>query len=365
MQEFTFIIKNDIECISNYIANLSDSNTFIYQSFTKFPNNSEILELNIPYGKTDILYDGIKIIANLIQDDKVVGLDKITAKHEELKLIIFHNSQIDAINLFKKLIISAREQYCNNESYIIIRNYVNNYRLPLIRLPKKNLEMIYLNSEIKKSIINDLDSFYKNDYIDKIPMVRKYLFHGPSGTGKTSLIYALAATYNKDIIIPMFDVDTNSFNVIKMLSTISDEILILENIDSIFDNNDNNLNINYLLNAIDLVCHKNRLVVFATTKNFEKVINNLTESNYFDMITKINYPDKEIIKEIYQDFFPNQDEYFEEIFGKFSKKKITVPFLINLFKNNRLANNNIKIFLNKIDQLIDIYSNKCNNQLYN
>lgn len=66
----------------------------------------------------------------------------------------------------------------------------------------RDLNKLYLKKGLKEEIIQDLTEFMNSPqmyYKRGTPWRRNYMFHGPSGTGKTSLVLALANHFKTDV----------------------------------------------------------------------------------------------------------------------------------------------------------------------
>ena len=69
-----------------------------------------------------------------------------------------------------------------------------------------------------------------------VPYKRNYLFEGYPGTGKTSLIYALASELDMDVMVINFDPDLNDVKFLRAIQKIpKNAILVLEDIDGLFE----------------------------------------------------------------------------------------------------------------------------------
>ncbi|CAL0331882.1 unnamed protein product [Lupinus luteus] len=96
-------------------------------------------------------------------------------------------------------------------------------------------ESLGLDPELKKTIIDDLEKFFKRKEMYKKvgkPWKRGYLLYGPPGTGKSSLIAAMANYLKFDV----YDLDLNSINsnselMSAMRETSRRSIIVIEDID--------------------------------------------------------------------------------------------------------------------------------------
>ncbi|XVF01079.1 hypothetical protein REPUB_Repub04eG0056500 [Reevesia pubescens] len=96
-------------------------------------------------------------------------------------------------------------------------------------------QTLAMDSEVKKKIMEDLERFVKRkEYYKKVGKARKrgYLLFGPPGTGKSSLIAAMANYLNFDIYdLELTAIKKNSELRKALISTGNKSILVVEDID--------------------------------------------------------------------------------------------------------------------------------------
>ncbi|KAK6136732.1 hypothetical protein DH2020_029560 [Rehmannia glutinosa] len=107
-----------------------------------------------------------------------------------------------------------------------------------------NFETLAMDDEIKNAIIDDLDRFLKRkEFYRKVGKAwkRGYLLFGPPGTGKSSLIAAMANYLNFDVYdLELTDLRRNSDLRTLLISTANRSILVVEDIDASIDLSERN-----------------------------------------------------------------------------------------------------------------------------
>ena len=127
----------------------------------------------------------------------------------------------------------------------------------------RTIESVVLPKETKDSLLLDLDEFLSEDnrgwYLKHgIPYKRCYLFHGVPGSGKTSLIYVIAALHEMNVCyLSPANRDMTDEGLQKAVRNApADSIIVLEDVDALFTANrkkkvTNALTFSGLLNALD------------------------------------------------------------------------------------------------------------------
>lgn len=218
--------------------------------------------------------------------------------------------------------------------------------ISLNRLVKRKLDTVYLPGKQAKTIVNDIESFLdpktaKLYYSLGRPYKRNYLFEGPPGTGKSSLIYALASHLDMGIAIINFSHQIDDTAFIKALQRLPDScILVLEDIDCLFearkanDDQKNMITFSGLLNTLDGLMHKDKLITIMTTNYKNKLDSALIRPGRVDRIYHFDIMKREQMKKMFDKFFPDTDE---KVFTDFMKKykesylKITAATLQEYF----------------------------------
>lgn len=224
-------------------------------------------------------------------------------------------------------------------------------------LVPRDLETIYLPTEDILKIITAMDNF-RNPFIQErkmklgIPHKHVYLFDGLPGTGKTSLIRALATKYNASVyVIPI----TNQLNDQSLLKAVRqvpiNSFVVFEDIDSLFTNRQKNpdnpmgLTFSGLLNTLDGLL-TNNLEIFMTTNHKEKLDHALIRAGRVDLNIRFTYAIEEQIKKMFKTYTTPSDDQLE------------------LFWNN-FVSLNVKVTIASLQQYLEKYIDDPNGAIFN
>ena len=213
--------------------------------------------------------------------------------------------------------------------------------------PKRSIDTIYLNDNIPNTILEDMKKFLNKDTEKEyrkfgMPYKKNYLFEGIPGTGKSSLIYALASELDLDLCIFNFTPKTTDGVMAKAITRIpQDCILVLEDIDVLYEGrkrkNDNICPVSFsgLLNVLDGLAHHDKLITIMTTNfkcNLDKA---LKRRGRIDRIVNFKYANKKQIENMYNTFLPEQKEKFNDFYNHVKNKKVTTSVLQQYFFDNK------------------------------
>lgn len=200
----------------------------------------------------------------------------------------------------------------------------------------RSLDTIYMEKNSKERLVKEIESFFSSekDYSRKgIPWKYGVKLEGPPGTGKTSLIFALASHFKKSIYVISPSSITSDEAFLKAMNSAGNSFILLEDIDSIkaAEVRQNlkkevgdrplgfldgfGLTLSGLLNAVDGVCSRDGRVLFITTNTPEVLDPALIRPGRIDLSVTMDLADQNIAQQMWNNFFPqiNSKEFFSKI----------------------------------------------------
>jgi mitochondrial chaperone BCS1 len=233
-----------------------------------------------------------KLFKNMIDDFKIV------------------NSDPDKVEIYR---ISDSE----NSSWTYVKKQL-----------KRPIDSIFLEQEKKDTILHKLRSFKEDEEWYKkngIPYQLGILLYGVPGTGKTSLIKAIASYLS----YPIYYIDSGNLHKIeKAVSSLPPNcIMVIEDIDTNSvthsrnsDDRDDGVNelldlkgikqvaLSSILNSLDGIFSTHGRILITTTNHIEKLDSALIRPGRIDLKVEIGYVNLEIFKQFYDRFFTDSIE---------------------------------------------------------
>ncbi|KAF8033558.1 hypothetical protein BT93_D2220 [Corymbia citriodora subsp. variegata] len=132
------------------------------------------------------------------------------------------------------------------------------------------LDTIAMEPDLKDKVKSDLESFLKaKQYYHRLGRVwkRSFLLYGPSGTGKSSFVAAMANFLGYDVYdIDLSKVKDDSDLKVLLMDTTSKSVIVMEDLDRFLASKSTALSVSGILNFMDGIlsscCAEERIMVF-------------------------------------------------------------------------------------------------------
>jgi mitochondrial chaperone BCS1 len=214
-----------------------------------------------------------------------------------------------------------------NQSQDFIDVYLYRYSWQKVaRKAKRPLDTVVLPTAQKDRIVASIQSFlFSKDWYGKmgIPYRKGLMFYGVPGTGKTSLVLALAGVFDLRVYsINLGSVESDQDLVNAITSIPEKSLLLIEDIDAAIasdrstgnEEKENPVTLAGLLNAIDGVFSRDGRLLVMTTNHPEKLDAALTRPGRVDLKEEIGLLDSPEILTMCKQFLEDRGEQFAEQF---------------------------------------------------
>lgn len=236
--------------------------------------------------------------------------------------------------------VAKWETYKKSASEISVYHWNDEYWDILNTMEKRDESTIYLPNNETQRMIRDVQDFLspeKKALYNQfgVPYHRTYCLHGPPGTGKSSLIFAVVSSVGKDIGVLSLSKKTDDQSFIHALNSIpKNTILLLEDIDCLLgERSDKQSQITFstLLNCLDGVQSKQGLVTFITTNYFLKLDPAFCRPGRIDYVLEFTYATKSQIYTMLNKFFPEQSHNYDAFYQQVRSLKVSTCILQKYF----------------------------------
>lgn len=170
------------------------------------------------------------------------------------------------------------------------------------------------------------------------PYKKNIMFEGFPGTGKTSLVFAIASELDCNIAIINFNKDMDDNNFMRAIRRLPrNSILVLEDIDVLFkerkenDGYKSSLSFSALLNTLDGLAFRQGMITFMTTNYLCNLDSALKRPGRVDKILHFGLATEMQTKHIYLKFFPEKEDEFDDFYRKIRSCKFTTAILQQYF----------------------------------
>merc|ERR1712079_43170 len=234
----------------------------------------------------------------------------------------------------------------------------------------RDIRTVILPTKTWNYVMDDFERFLDEKSIawyfkHGIPYKRSYLFYGVPGSGKSSLIQALAAKYERNLAFlqPSHPKMTDEAFKTCIQSAPANSLIVLEDIDALFNKDrskkskDCPLTFSGLLNGLDGVGNPDGQIFIMTTNYVDRLDSALIRSGRVDLHIEFPLATDEQLKKMFLLFYPDSVDnaaLFVRQIRKYFKDGISMAavqqhFIQNMFAADKLILERVKDLGGRLD----------------
>lgn len=208
------------------------------------------------------------------------------------------------------------------------------------KVPFRSLHTIFMPMELKIEIVRSIDNYFdfEDEYRTKeIPRHYGICLHGPAGSGKSSLIAALAHFYDRDIFYPDISSLEKGSELTELVGNIGKRaLLVLEDFDTLSavksrddktNKGANKFMLSKFLNVMDGLVTPPNLMFIITTNHYDELDPALKRPGRINLTVEMPYLTQDVFNEITRHYY-GDDVCFD---FKVDNKEIAASVVTNMF----------------------------------
>jgi len=277
-----------------------------------------------------LLREGMRffLVSRHVESEKSTSNDFSRQRKQTIEITTFGRSKRPLNELLDR-IKTIQEDHNTIPIYLW-----TSYEYSLIdRRLKRPMDTVYARETIKKALVDDLMRFLgeREWYAERaVPYRRGYLLEGPPGTGKTTLIQAIASLLERPIYVINPSAIENDNQLQKALNSAGSNIVVIEDIDSvkateerdqpvrkrtprgqppgpIGEASKSGITLSGLLNAIDGIGARDGRILFITSNHPDTLDPALIRPGRIDMRLHLAHSEIEEASAMFSRFYPKGD----------------------------------------------------------
>jgi len=280
--------------------------------------------------------------------------DPMPVFHTSLVIFVKGKNRLDVLKKFCADVIAANELKKDKLYYYIYRfNVKNLYWQQVAKKIVRDINSIILPSKMIERLTEDIERFLDPKTIrwyfeHGIPYKRSYLFYGVPGSGKSSLIQAIAGKYERNLCFlqPTHPNMTDDAFKTCIQTAPANSLIVLEDIDALFNKDRSKkhqqcpLTFSGLLNGLDGVGNPDGQIFILTTNFVERLDDALIRSGRVDLHIEFPMSTDEQLTNMFLLFFPLHKDLAKQFCDSIKKHfpqgismaAVQQHFISNMFK---------------------------------
>jgi ATP-dependent 26S proteasome regulatory subunit len=244
----SFVPKNGEITISVNSASFERSVIDTFQghpiSMTMIPNNSNISNISNISGVSGVNRATAAAAAATASDggSSAKGSDRIVVESDTACVVVLQKYVAHVVGSVESKRLQSKSKVIRVYRPVIVegKDYSDAYWSSVFIQTNKCFRNTVVSKEVQKEFVDDIRTFMSGEakYIERgIPFKRGYILYGVPGTGKTSLIKALANEYSCDVFSIELESITDNNQLMKLLTDVTYHagnrkyVLVFEDVD--------------------------------------------------------------------------------------------------------------------------------------
>lgn len=299
---------------------------------------------------------------------------------KSLVVFVQGRGKLAVLKKFANHVMAQNELKTDSMFFTIHRfDVCNNYWKENGKKIARDMKTIILPSKTWSTLTNDFERFLDENSIKwyfkhGIPYKRSYLFYGVPGSGKSSLIQALAAKYDRNLAFlqPSHPKMTDEAFKNCIQSAPDNSLIVLEDIDALFNKDRSKKNVECpltfsgLLNGLDGVGNPDGQIFIMTTNYVDRLDSALTRSGRVDLSIEFPLATDEQLGKMFLLFYPEKEDlaqsFCSEVRKHFSNgismAAVQQQFIQNMFVDAKIVIQRVKDLGDRLDVVSEFDESK-------